>query len=384
MSSFNGGDWWQGMQGLFNSPQGNQPWMAGQQQAHPVPPGGYVGTTGWWTGTGVPAHTPAIAKPGDLGERVVMGEGSGPNAPFTYGQAMAGAAMQDYRNAEAARQKDLAMYQGLFGNVMGSMQGAGQMVGDARNAANQNMAGFQTQADALRRASGEGQRFYDEATRQMQGSLAQAQRGFQQGVDTLKASRANYDSTFRGDTAADVMGIQQQYKNQQNAIANRSDLTDEQKGMMQDELKQNMHQQSSALASQASARARDALAAMDQNIGNLQASGGLQLGQMGIGVGQAMGQLGMQSAAMKQQAEEQIASLWNNMSQFNSSLVQSAQANALQYSLNGNQFAAQLIAQMPFGPKSIFESLATAVDALGVKRDQNVSPEMARLFGGMR
>jgi hypothetical protein len=180
------------------------------------------------------------------------------------------------------------------------------------------------------------------------------------------------------------MGIQQQYKNQQNAIANRSDLTDEQKGMMQDELKQNMHQQSSALASQASARARDALAAMDQNIGNLQASGGLQLGQMGVGVGQAMGQLGMQSAAMKQQAEEHIASLWNNMSQFNSSLVQSAQANALQYSLNGNQFAAQLIAQMPFGPKSIFESLATAVDALGVKRDQNVSPEMARLFGGMR
>ena len=179
------------------------------------------------------------------------------------------------------------------------------------------------------------------------------------------------------------MGIQKQYKNQQDAIANRSDLTDEQKSMMQDELKQNMHQQSSALASQASARARDALAAMDQNIGNLQASGALQIGQMGIGMGQAMGQLGLQAAGMKQQAEEQISSLWNNMAQFNSSLVQSAQANALQYSLQGNQFAAQLVSQMPFGPKSIFETLVTAIDAMGVNRRDTMSPQFGRLLGGM-
>jgi hypothetical protein len=96
-----------------------------------------------------------------------------------------------------------------------------------------------------------------------------------------------------------------------------------------------------------------------------------------------MGQLGMQSAQMQQQAEEQIGNFYNNMAQFNSSLLQSAEANALQHTLNGNQLAANLVSQMPFGPISIFETLTRMVSSGDYRRNQQVSPEMGALFGRM-
>jgi hypothetical protein len=151
--------------------------------------------------------------------------------------------------------------------------------------------------------------------------------------------------------------------------------------MMTGELKQSMRQQSSALAAQADAKARDTLLALDQNISQMQATAAGQMGQFGIGVGQAIGQLGLQGASMRQQAEEQIGNFYNNMAQYNSSLLQSAQANALQYTLNGNQMAASLINAMPLGPMSIFETLARMVSAADVRRGQQVSPEMGNLFG---
>jgi hypothetical protein len=390
MSQFGGNNWWQGLQGLFG----------GQQQA-----GGGASNTGMMShGTGAntgyrliphPQQTWAGISQGPTGradpfggapqfstqyyERVDNRPGQG-QAP-TYGQTLAGALARDYQNAEGARQQELDMYRGLFGNIMNSMQGAGQMVQDARQSGQQNMQLMQQQAQQIRGAAGQGQQAIDEATRQMRAGLGEARTRFDQGIGTLQTARGTYDATNRSDTAAEVFGIQSQYKNQLDAISRRDDLTPEQKDMMTGELKQSMRQQSSALAAQADAKARDTLLALDQNISQMQATAAGQMGQFGIGVGQAIGQLGLQGASMRQQAEEQIGNFYNNMAQYNSSLLQSAQANALQYTLNGNQMAASLINAMPLGPMSIFETLARMVSAADVRRGQQVSPEMGNLFG---
>lgn len=390
MSQFGGNNWWQGLQGLFG----------GQQDRRGTDPQAGMMSHGTGVGTGYrllphPQQTWAGIGTGPTGRADPFGGAPQFSTQYyervdnrpgqartpTYGQALAGSLATDYQNAERARQQELDMYRGLFGNIMQSMQGAGQMVQDARQSGQQNMQLMQQQAQQIRGAAGQGQRAIDDATRQMMAGLGEARTRFDQGIGTLQQARGTYDATNRSDTAAEVMGIQQQYQNQLNQIGRRDDLTQEQKDMMSNELKQTMRQQSSALAAQADAKARDTMLALDQNIGQMQSMAAGQMGQFGIGVGQAIGQLGLQGAAMRQQAEEQIGNFYNNMAQFNSSLLQSAQSNALQYTLNGNQLAASLINQMPLGPMSIFETLARMVSAADVRRGQQVSPEMGALFG---
>jgi hypothetical protein len=183
-----------------------------------------------------------------------------------------------------------------------------------------------------------------------------------------------------------VFGIQQQYKNEIDSIGRQlsdNQITQEEATQRTDQLRMNMRNQSSAMAGQADANARNALAAMDQGIAQMQSSGGLQLGSMGIGMGQAMGALGAGVAAHKQQNEQQITNFYNNMHQFSSSLVQGAQASALQHMLQGNQLAANLINQMPLGPVSFAETLARMTQAADVRRSDTVSPGMGNLFGSI-
>ncbi len=385
MSTFNSSsNWWQGLQGLFgNQPQQNRG-TAGQGNAANSPFVNYRGMPTLGPGRDSPQF--GYDNPNAIGElraNTLFRSGTQPGAAPTYGQALVGALGQDYQNAERARQQELSMYQGLFGNIMGSMRGAGQMVNSAGQMGQQNMATMNQQADRMRGAADQGKGFYDDAVKQMMSGISEARGRFDQGIGTLQTARNTYDSTRRDDVAGEVFGIQSQYKNQLDAIGRRDDLTPEQKDMMTGELKQSMRQQSSALAAQADAKARDTLLALDQNISQMQASAGAQLGQFGIGVGQTMGQLGMQTAAMRQQAEEQIGSFYNNMLQFNSSMMQSAQANALQHTLNGNQLAASIINQMPLGQMSIFETLSRMVSAGNFNRDKPVNPQMGALFGRM-
>ena len=371
-------NWYQGLQGLlggFQQGQGN----FGAQFAN-------SGTTNYLgmptTPTFLQDRTNPAHGPTFLQERT-FGMDGGANRGPSYGQAIAGAVGQDYQNAEAARQRELGMLLGVAGQVQGSNQGAGQMVQDARAAGAQGMNLMQQQADMMRQTGTDAERYYREAAGTMKGSFDEARGRLDQGIGTLQDSRANYDSTNRSDTAGMVFGIQQQYQDQTNQINMRDDLTQEQKSMLTDNLKMSMHQQSSAMAGQADANARNALAQMDQGIAQMQSSGGLQLGGMGIGMGQALGSLGAGVAAHKQQNEQQITNFYNNMHQFSSSMVQSAQANALQHMLQGNQLAANLIAQMPLGPMSIAETIARMVQSADVRRSGTVSPGMSNLFGSI-
>lgn len=368
----------QQLQGLFGGQQQGQNNFGAQ-----------FANTGFTNYQGIPTlpSSSQAARMGGQGttleQRTTMPGSMGGVRPPTYGQAIAGAVGQDYQNAEAARQRELEMLTGLFGQLQGTNQGAGQMVQDARAAGSQGMNLMQQQADMMRQTGDDAERYYREAAGTMKGSFDEARGRLDQGIGTLQESRANYDSTNRSDTAGMVFGIQQQYQQQLNQINMRDDLTPEQKGMMTDELKSGMRNQSSAMAGQADANARNALAAMDQGIAQMQSSGGLQLGSMGIGMGQAMGALGAGVAAHKQQNEQQITNFYNNMHQFSSSLVQGAQASALQHMLQGNQLAANLIGQMPLGPMSFAETIARMVQATDERRGNVVSPGMGNLFGSM-
>ena len=368
----------QQLQGLFSGQRQGQNNLGAQ-----------FANTGFTNYQGIPTlpSSSQAARMGGQGttleQRTIMPGSMGGVRPPTYGQAIAGAIGQDYQNAEGARQRELEMLTGLFGQLQGTNQGAGQMVQDARAAGSQGMNLMQQQADMMRQTGDDAERYYREAAGTMRGSFDEARGRLDQGIGTLQASRANYDSTNRSDTAGMVFGIQQQYQQQLNQINMRDDLTPEQKGMMTDELKSGMRNQSSAMAGQADANARNALAAMDQGIAQMQSSGGLQLGSMGIGMGQAMGALGAGVAAHKQQNEQQITNFYNNMHQFSSSLVQGAQASALQHMLQGNQLAANLINQMPLGPVSFAETLARMAQAADVRRSDTVSPGMSNLFGSI-
>ena len=370
-----------GLQGLLNNyQQGQQPGSGGAQFAGTGGPTNYLGMP--TLPTFMQDRTNPARGPTFLEERTV-GMGGGSNRGPTYGQAIAGAVGQDYQNAEAARQRELGMLLGVAGQVQGSNQGAGQMVQDARAAGPQGMNLMQQQAAMMRQTGQDAEDYYRQAAGTMKGSFDEARGRLDQGIGTLQDSRANYDSTNRSDTAGMVFGIQQQYQDQTNQINMRDDLTQEQKSMLTDNLKMSMHQQSSAMAGQADANARNALASMDQGIAQMQSTGGLQLGGMGIGMGQALGSLGAGVAAHKQQNEQQITNFYNNMHQFSSSMVQSAQANALQHMLQGNQLAANLINQMPLGPMSIAETIARMVQAADERRSNTVSPGMGNLFGSI-
>ena len=375
----NNSNWYEGLRGLLNNMGSNLGNNTGASFAN----------TGFTNYQGIPTlpSSSQAARMGGQGttleERTIMPGGQGGTRPPTYGQVMAGGVAQDYQGAQEARARELGLLGGLFSQVQGTNQGAGQMVQDARGAGAQGMNLMQQQADMMRQTGDDAERYYREAAGTMKGSFDEARGRLDQGIGTLQESRANYDSTNRSDTAGMVFGIQQQYQQQLNQINMRDDLTPEQKGMMTDELKSGMRNQSSAMAGQADANARNALAAMDQGIAQMQSSGGLQLGSMGIGMGQAMGALGAGVAAHKQQNEQQITNFYNNMHQFSSSLVQGAQASALQHMLQGNQLAANLINQMPLGPVSFAETLARMAQAADVRRSDTVSPGMSNLFGSI-
>ena len=354
--------------------------------------GAQFANTGFTNYQGIPTlpSSSQAARMGGQGttleQRTTMPGSMGGVRPPTYGQVMAGGVAQDYQGAEAARQRELEMLGALFGQVQGTNQGAGQMVQDARAAGSQGMNLMQQQADMMRQTGDDAERYYREAAGTMRGSFDEARGRLDQGIGTLQESRANYDSTNRSDTAGMVLGIQQQYKNEIDSIDKQlSDrlITQEEATQRTDQLRMNMRNQSSAMAGQADANARNALAAMDQGIAQMQSSGGLQLGSMGIGMGQAMGALGAGVAAHKQQNEQQITNFYNNMHQFSSSLVQGAQASALQHMLQGNQLAANLIGQMPLGPMSFAETIARMVQATDERRGNVVSPGMGNLFGSM-
>jgi hypothetical protein len=391
-------NWLQGLQGLFGQggQQGQQAHTGGftHPGSHPSIPGQFSyagpGTSQAFGGPG--GHTVPLGlessqyEPryfsGQTGMRITPGAPSqqaGGGFP-TYGQLIAGGLAQDRARSEAARQQELGLLQGLFGQLQGQRQGFGQMVQQAQGAQQQGMDLMFQQAQNVNRAGEQGQQFVQQAQQQAQRGLQEAQRQMQGGVDTMRRAISDMDF-FRKDTVASgVMGVQQQFRTQMDAINRRDDLTPEQKGMMQDELRMGMQRESASLASQADQQAAQALAQMQSNLASLESTLGAQWGSLTTQTAQGMGALGLQSAAMQQQAQEQIGQWYSGMHQFSQSALQSAMATALDMEMRGNALGAQLVQSFPLGPVSIAEMLTRQVMALEADRSAQVDPRIMALF----
>ena len=385
-------NWLQGLQGLFGGGQGQQGPMSHtggffHPQGHPSFPGqfGYQGPgTQALIGNPISGSTmePKFFQGGmrvDPYAAPQQGQQAG-GAPMTYGQLIAGGLATDRQRAEQARQQELGMLQGLFGQLQQQRQGIGQMVQQAQQGQQQGMDLLFQQAQNVNRAGEQGMGFVQQAQREAQRGLSEAQGQMQQGISTMRKAISDMDF-FRKDTVASgVAGIQAQFRNALDQVNRRDDLTPEQKGMMQDEIRMNMQRESASLASQADQQAAQSLAGMQQNLASLESSLGAQWGALTTQTAQGMGALGLQASAMQQQAQEQMGQWYSNMFQFNQSALQSAMATALDMEMRGNALGAQLVQSFPLGPVSMAEMLARQVMSLEADRSQRVDPRIMALF----
>lgn len=396
MSSFGGFNNW--LAGLYgNAPGGQQGqhragegfFPGGGSVSHSPTAGGYERIQGY-PGANIfqppppPPGAPRVSNTsglmGPAGGRIqyFAPPGSAGGGGPTYGELMAGAVLQgDMPNAEAARQQELSMLQGLFDQSQGMRQGLGQMVGDAQQMGQQGMNLMFNQAQNIAGASRLGEQVTQQARADMERSLGEARRGMQSGIAEMEGAIQAHDFFRRDVVAGGVMGIQQQYKNQLDAIKQRNDLTDEQKSMMTSELQQGMRQQSASYAAENDQRAAEGLLQARNALSQMKFGAGQTMGGFGLQGAQMVGAFGAQSAAQQAQAQQAIGQMYSGMHQFASGLFNSAQATALQMELAGNQVGAQLVQQMPLGPVSIAEMLARAVTGMGVER-QDVASDRFR------
>lgn len=309
-------------------------------------------------------------------------EGDGRRSGPTYGQLMQFGLGQDYLAAEGARQQELGMFQNVMGNLQGLM-GSPQfdMAGMAAAGAAQARGDIDSAAGAMRGIYQAGQADYDRAMKEIGKSFGTAQKYFTGAISTMKDAIRDHDF-FRKDTvAANVLGLQQQFKNQLDAIQMDSSITDEQRSMMQDDLRRSMQNSTASLASQADQAAAESLLGAKNALSQLQAAAGTTLGNLQLQAGSAMGSLATARTGMGVEMESNIGNLYNSMNQFSMSMLQSAMASSFQNQLQGNMAMASIIQQMPLGPVSLAEMLARMAQAGGGRVGDVADPYLMNLLG---
>ena len=390
-------NWMQGLQGLFN----NQQSAGGFNQF----PGGRINDNGtlhhgapalgspqhFMSRFGTPGYTgPQHQSPFMGGNAFTMGQNFQPQyfampsnsqqGGMTYGHLIAGGLQQDRNATEAARQHELSMMQGLFGQQMGMNQGYGQMVQQAQQGQQQGMDLMFQQARNVNAAGQQMQDAFGQAQRQAQQGLSQTWEMMSQSMNTMRSAIQNMDF-FRKDTVSSlVAGVQQQYQNSLNEINRNDSLTPEQKEMMTSEIRMGMQRESAGIASQADQQAAMARATMEQNLGQMQASLASNWGSLSTQTALGLGSLGAQVGQAQQQAQLQLQQFYAGVDQFNRAQIQSSMATALDLQSRGLGQAAQLIQMSPFGQASLSEMIARQVLAIGADRTSNVDPRIMSLF----
>jgi hypothetical protein len=310
-------------------------------------------------------------------QQVGAGGAGGP----TYGQMMQYGLMQDFGAAEQARQQELGLYGGLFGNLQRALGQNQSMLGAVGSGINQYRQDIDRSAGAMRGMFEAGQADYDKAMGMLGKASQTAGSYFGKAIKTMEGAIADHDF-FRKDTvAANVLGLQNQFQNQMNAITSNANLTDEQRSMMQDELRMNMQQQTAGLAAQSDQAAAESLLGAKNALAQLQGAAGSTIGGLQAQTGAAMGSLAMARTGMGVEMESNIGNLYSSMNQFSTSIMQSAMATAFQNQLQGNMAMASIIQQAPLGPVSFAEMLARMTQASDARPGDMISPYLANLLG---
>jgi hypothetical protein len=398
MSSFN----WSALQNLFGGSGGGGNPFAGlfgsNQGSGGAPYGGSQlgynpNVTGYFNpATGGPAYAPSASFgqggfspygsfPGMNAQRIQQVGAGGGGGP-TYGELMQGALMSDFANAERARQTELGLYGGLFGNMQRATQQAGQQQLSALlGGLGQYRQDITGAAGAMRGMFESGQADYEKAMGMLGKAPQTAGSYFGKAIKTMEGAIDEREILRKDSSASIVAGLQNQYANQMNAIASDSNLSEEQRSMMRDELRMNMQQQTAGLVAQADKAAADSLLAARGSLSQLQASAGATIGGLQAQAGGAMGGLAMSRTGMGLEMESNIANMFSNFNQFSGSLMQSAYASAFQNQLQGNLAMAQILQQAPLGPVSLAEMIARQVQAVGARPGDMPGNYFMNLFG---
>ena len=341
--------------------------------------------------TGNPAYAPSASFGGggfnpygsiaSMNPQRVQQVGSGGQGGPTYGQMMQYGLMQDFGAAEQARQQELGLYGGLFGNLQRGLAQNQAMLGSVGSGINQYRGDLDRSADAMRGMFQAGQADYDKAMGMIAKAPGAAGSYYGKAIKTMEDAIAEHKFDRNDTIAANVLGLQNQYQNQMNAITSNSSLTDEQRSMMQDELRMNMQQNTAGLVSQADQAAAESLLGAKNALAQLQGAAGSTIGGLQAQAGAAMGSLAMARTGMGVEMESNIGNLYSSMNQFSMSILQSATASAFQNQLQGNMAMASIIQQAPLGPVSFAEMLARMTQASDARPGDMISPYLANLLG---
>jgi len=373
-----------GFSQMFGGGGGGAPY-GGSQMRHTGLAGGYFNPA-----TGGPTYAPSASFGmggfNPYGSHASMNaqrvqQGGGGQAMPTYGDLMQYGLMRDFGAAEGARQQELGLYGGLFGNLQRAMGQNNAMLGAVGSGINQYRGDVDRAAGAMRGMFEAGSKDYGKAMGMLAGAPGAVGSMFNKAIETVQAAIKDHNF-FREDTvAANVLAMQSQFQNQINAIDNNASLTDEQRAMMRDELRMGMQQQTAGLVAQADQAAAESLLGAKNALAQLQGAAGTAKGSVMAQAGAAMGSLAMARTGMGVEMESNIGNLYSSMNQFGMGLMQSAMATAFQNQLQGNMAMASIIQQAPLGPVSLAEMLARMTQAGGYRPGDVASPYLMNLIG---
>ena len=293
------------------------------------------------------------------------------------------ALLSDYGKTVGATQQQQQWMRDLLGQVRGVPQTAQQGLNMANQIGQQGM-------DLARQAGQEGMKQagkFDEMYAATKGgvgsSLDEARRNMQAGIDTQQKAIDQQDF-FRKDTVASgVSAIGSQFEQQRQQIQSNPNMTPDEKSAAIDNLKQQSHQQISMYASEADSKAADSL---------MQARMGLGASKMGMG--QAMGSLGIQGASLVQgagtsranaymaQAQEN-ARMMQQANQFYGGITQGAMAALMRAQMDGNEAEMAMIKNYPFSGPRLADTVLAMMNAQNMRPGTKTTDTFGRRLGSL-
>ena len=313
----------------------------------------------------------------------VFSSGRAPVGGVNSGDFVSEAHMLDYENMARAREEQRQTLEGYMQGLRGvdqlgqyGMQQAQQFGQQANQIGQQGL-------EALMNQGADANKVHQQTRGDVARSMGLAKTEMQKGIDTMMGAIKDQDF-FRKDTVSGgVNAIQAQFQSAREQINANPNLSPEDKQTELRNLDNTMHQQTSAYAADADARAAESMLGAKNALSQFQSSMGATLGGLGMQGAGLSSSAGMQAAGMNQQALQAGYSLMASQNQFMASLGQSATAQAIQARLNGNMAGAQLAEMRPLGAPNMVDTILGAQLAQGMRPGDRATGQFAGRMGEM-
>ena len=355
-----------------------------QQNQRQAPGQGFSGQLSQWMQQNPVAYQPNQGQQAQPSQ-MFGNPGSAAQGPtgVRAGDFLSEAFARDYANQAAAREQARNMMGGFMNNMQ-MVPAMGMMGVDmARQSGQQGMdiarQGMEAMMGQAQLAQGQAKQ-----TRQdVRSAMGTARTNMQEGIDTMRGAISKRESEGIQDISAGASGIQQNIQSQLQRINSDPNMTDEERDMQRDALMRTSESQRQAYIGQAQRGIDDSLASMRTALSGMQGQMGSTLGALGMQGASLTSSAGMQAAGMGMQAAQAGYQLMSAQSQFAGSLAQSAMAQVIQATLNGNALGAQLAMQMPLGAPNIADAILGMMNAQGMRPGTQVTQAFGGRLGGL-